>query len=169
MIKSFSVGTLIILCAALIESVILSNIMFLPAVPDLVLICVLFISLHNGKLVGEGSGFVSGLMLDFLSASPPGLNALYRTLLGYVGGLFTKSLNTEGFFIPMLLGLCASVSKVIMLWIVSVLYPSDLLSFTPFTWTVLFEIGLNTILTPFIFKFLNLFKNTLVLRPETIV
>ena len=29
MIKSFSVGTLIILCAALIESVILSNIMFL--------------------------------------------------------------------------------------------------------------------------------------------
>lgn len=169
MIKSFSVGTLIILCAALIESVILSNIMFLPAIPDLVLICVLFISLHNGKLVGETSGFVSGLMLDFLSASPPGLNALCRTVLGYVGGMFTKTLNTEGFFIPMLLGFCASVCKVILLWFVSVLYPSDLLSFTPFSWTVLFEIGLNTILTPFIFKFLSLFKNSLLLKPENIV
>lgn len=168
MIKSFSIGSFIVLCAALIESVILANIMFLPAVPDLVLLCVLFISIHNGRLMGEATGFISGLILDFLSAAPFGLNCLYRTVLGYVGGLFAKTISTEGFFIPMLLGLSASVLKVVSLWLISFLFPASSLAFSPFTWTVLFEIGLNTILAPFMFKFLSLFKKSLLLKPESI-
>ena len=62
-VKGALSSLLIILIAALIENAILSNIVYLPAVPDLCLICVLFISLHNGRLFGESCGFFSGLCL----------------------------------------------------------------------------------------------------------
>src|SRR5574344_2391095 len=167
--KSFFVSVIIILCAALIESVILSNITILPAIPDLVMICVLYISLENGKLMGETTGFVSGLFLDFLSACPFGLNCLLRTILGYLGGLFNKTLNTDGFFVPALLGLCATIIKALLLWIISFLYPSSVVAYNPFTLSFLFEVLFNTILTPVLFKFLGLFHNTVLLKPETII
>jgi|SRR5574344_1707668 rod shape-determining protein MreD len=167
--KSFFVSVIIILCAALIESVILSNITILPAIPDLVMICVLYISLENGKLMGETTGFVSGLFLDFMSACPFGLNCLLRTILGYIGGLFNKTFNTDGFFIPSLLGLCTTISKALLLWFFSFLYPSSVVAYNPFTLSFLFEIIFNVVLTPFIFKLLKLFKNSLLLKPETII
>lgn len=169
MIKSFSVSTIIILCAALLESAILSNISVLPAVPDIVLICVLFFSIENGKLLGETTGFVSGLFLDFISASPFGLNCLLRTILGYVGGLCNKTLNTEGFFIPAVLGFCATILKALLLWFISFLYPSSVVSYNPFTLVFLFELLFNTILTPLIFKFLSLFRKTLIISPENVL
>ena len=167
MIKSFSISTLILLCAALLEAAILSNISMLPAVPDLSLLCVLYLSLHNGRLMGECTGFVSGLFLDFLSSSPFGLNCLYRTILGFVGGLFNKTINTEGFFIPALLGFCVSISKAGLLWLISILYP-DVMHYNPISWIFLFELGMNTVLAPLVFKFLGIFHRSLLLRPETL-
>src|SRR5574344_3111057 len=155
MIKSFSVSTIIILCAALIESAVLANITVLPAVPDLVLICVLYFSIENGKLMGESTGFISGVFIDFLSACPFGLNCLLRTIIGFIGGMFNKTINTDGFFIPALLGFCTTIIKALLLWLISFLYASSVLSYNPFTISFLFEVLLNTILTPLIFKFLG--------------
>ena len=169
MIKSFSVSTLILLCVTLLESAVLANISVLPVVPDLALICVLYFSIENGKLMGEATGFVSGVFLDFLSACPFGLNCLLRTIIGFIGGIFNKTLNTEGFFIPALLGLCATVLKAILLWIISLLYPSSVVAYNPFTIVFLFELLFNTILTPFVFKFLGLFRKNIILKPETII
>lgn len=169
MIKSFSISTVIILCAALIESAVLANITVLPAVPDIVLLCVLFFSIENGKLMGESTGFISGVFLDFLSACPFGLNCLLRTIIGFVGGMFNKTLNTDGFFIPALLGFCATIIKALLLWLFSFLYPSSVVAYNPFTLLFLFELLFNTVLTPFVFKFLSLFRNTIILKPETII
>jgi len=169
MLKSFSISTLILLCATLIESAVLSNITILPAIPDIVLICVLYFSIENGKLMGESTGFISGFFLDFLSACPFGLNCILRTIIGYIGGLFNKTINTDGFFIPALLGLCATIIKALLLWLISILYPSSVLSYNPFTFSFLFELVINTILTPLIFKFLGLFHNSILLKPETVI
>ncbi len=169
MIKSFSTGTIIVLCTALIEAALLSNIMVLPTVPDLSLICVLYISLQNGKLMGETTGFMSGLFLDFLSASPWGLNCLYRTILGYIGGIFCKTINTDGVFIPCVLGFSATIAKALFIWVISVLYPSGIFSYSPISKIFIFELCANTILTPIIFKFLFLFKNALLLDPEKVI
>ena len=76
MFKSFLCSFLILLCSVIVETSILSNISFLPAVPDLALICVLYFSFLNGKNYGQVSGFLSGLLLDFLSGSPLGFNCL---------------------------------------------------------------------------------------------
>ena len=169
MIKSFSVSTLIFLATALIEAAIFSNLTFLPANPDLSLICLLYLSINNGRLYGECAGFVSGFFLDLLSMGPFGLNTLLRTVLGYFAGLFNKVINTESIFIQFLLGFIATLTKAFVLFILSFLYPNSVISYNPLSWLFVFELAVNTLLTPLIFLFLNLFRKVLLLKPETVI
>ena len=166
MIKSFSLSVFILLVASMLESAILSNIAILPAIPDLSLICVLYFSLHNGKLYGESTGFVSGLFLDFLSGAPFGLNCLLRTLIGYLSGLFSRTVNSDGFFISFMLGILGTIAKGLILFVLSFLFPSGVVRFEPFSWIFLFQLCANAVLAPFIFKFLSLFNKTLILQME---
>ena len=66
MIRSYLFGILLLIVSALIETAILSNIFFLPAIPDLLLICSLYFSVNNGCVYGETLAFSSGLFIDFL-------------------------------------------------------------------------------------------------------
>ena len=100
MIRKALVIFVILLVVVLFETALLSNIVFLPVVPDLLLLVVLYISVFNGSLVGETTGFVSGLLLDFITAAPLGLNCLLRTLMGFLAGFFHNLLNVSGILIP---------------------------------------------------------------------
>lgn len=168
MIKAFSLSSLIIIVAAVLESSILANISVLPVVPDLVLICVIYFSIRNGKLFGETTGFVSGLVLDLISACPFGLNCLLRTIIGYSGGIFNKILNTQGIFTPALIGFSATIVKGIVIWLINILYPAAVMTYNPISLMFLFELIANTILSPVIFKLLSLFENIIILAPEKI-
>ena len=167
--RLFITSTVLLLVVALIEKAILSNLLFLPAVPDLSMICILFISLHDGRFVGESTGFISGLLLDFLGSGPFGLNCFYRTLFGYLSGALNKILNTRSFFLPLLFGLIACAAKALLLLLVEILFPFVNIDFSPFTWPFVFECIENTVLTPFFFMLLNLFDKSLILKPESIV
>ncbi|MBQ9626087.1 MAG: rod shape-determining protein MreD, partial [Treponema sp.] len=96
--KSYLSSFLILIVFVLIETALLSNIFFLPAMPDFLLLCVLYFSIRNGKVAGELTGFASGLLLDFLSGSPFGLNCLVRTAIGFFAGFFHRMMNYESFF-----------------------------------------------------------------------
>lgn len=157
-LKGTLAASLIILLAALIENAILSNIVYLPAVPDICLICVIFLSLQNGKLFGEGEGFFSGLCLDFLGACPFGLNCLYRTVIGYLAGIFHRVIGTDSFLTPILLVLAGSLTKAIMLLLIGLLFPMIKLNFSPLNTIFLWEIVENIILAPVLFKLLGLFR-----------
>ena len=100
MVKSILFSTFILFCATIIEASILSNISFLLVVPDLVLICTIYFSLLNGKTIGETTGFISGLFLDFITGMPLGFNCLYRTVICYVTGIFSSTVIITGIFIP---------------------------------------------------------------------
>ncbi len=164
---TFIISLLVFLVATLVESSILSNIMILPAVPDLCLLCLLYISIQNGRLFGETMGFFSGLFLDFLGSGILGLNCLYRTVIGYLSGFFNKTFNVEGLFIPILLGGIATVAKGLFLWLISLLFPHGLYSL--FDKAFLFELAENIILAPFVFKFLGLFRKLLIIRVESVM
>ena len=127
MIRSFFSSIRFYLFFILFQTAILSNITILPSVPDLMLILTLYISLHNGCMLGQTTGFTSGLMLDFMSAGPICLNSLIRTIMGYIFGLFSKTLNTAGFFLPALYGFTATIIKSILLLIISFFFPMVLL------------------------------------------
>ena len=165
MFKSFLCSFLILLCSVIVETSILSNISFLPAVPDLALICVLYFSFLNGKNYGQVSGFLSGLLLDFLSGSPLGFNCLYRTVIGYLSGVFRRTINASGFIVPSVIGLLATILKVFLILLISLFFKSIKI-YNIFTISFLFELVMNVLLTPLMFKFLNSFRRILNIHEE---
>lgn len=164
---AFATSCVVLLFVSVFEATFLSNLFFLPAVPDLSLICVLFFSVHNGKILGETTGFVSGLFLDLLSACPLGLNCLLRSVLGYLGGIFYRTLDPEGFFAPFFLAICATIAKILLVQFVSFLLPSIVSSYDIISLRFLCEIGMNAVISPFVFAFLRIFKNILVFNSES--
>ena len=162
MAKSYFISFFITLCAVLIESTILSNISFLLVIPDLVLICSIYFAILNGRLYGEVNGLVSGLMLDFITGVPMGFNCFYRTIIGYVFGLFTNSIIISGMIIPMLTVGVGTLAKRLMIILISFFYPRINLQIYGFiSYNFLFEFIINILLAPIIFKFLSFFNKNL--------
>lgn len=162
MVKSFFLSSFILFCATIIESSILSNISFLYVVPDLVLICSIYISLINGRLYGETIGFVSGVFLDFVSGIPFGFNCLYRTIIGYIYGFFYDSVIVSGILMPVLSVGIGTLVKHVFINLISFLFPNTNLYVSGIiSYTFLFEIITNIILAPFVFHFLDYFKKSL--------
>lgn len=162
MAKSILISTFFLLSATIIESSILSNISFLFVIPDLVLMCSIYFSLLNGKIVGETTGFFSGLFLDFVSGLPLGFNCLIRTIIGYLFGLFSGSVIITGILVPVLSVGIGTVLKVILIQLVTLFFPNVSIYVTGlFSYEFLFELGINIILAPLVFKFLSLFRHSL--------
>lgn len=155
-----------LLVTVLLETALLSNIVFLPAVPDLLLLIVLYIAVFGGSLAGEGAGFVSGLLLDFLTAAPLGLNCLLRTVLGFLAGLFHDLLNVSGVLIPALLALAATIAKALIIELISFFFPSGIITYNMLSVGFGMELLLNSLLAPAVFSFLSLFSSIIVDRKE---
>ncbi len=168
MLKAFLISILFFICFALFETSILSNILVLPAIPDFLLIISVYLSIQNGRLFGVSSGFVSGLVMDFCSFSPFGLNCLLRTLIGYTAGIFNKTININGIILPALLGLLATVIKAALIAVISFFFPYVVHKYNLFSSYFIFELVLNCILTPLVFRFLDIFKRVLLLNPEQV-
>ncbi len=164
MTKSFIVSALIILCIAMAESAILSNLAVLPAVPDLMLISSLYLSLVNGRGYGEAAGFLSGLALDFLSGAPLGFNCIFRTIIGYAAGFFSTSLNYGGVFIPCMIGLSGTLAKALLVRLIALFFPAVALSYRIFSVPFAFELAANVALTPLMFRLLGSFRHAIALH-----
>lgn len=160
MTKSILISTFILLCTTIIESSILSNIAFLYVVPDLILICSIYFSMINGRVLGETTGFISGLFLDFITGVPFGFNCLLRTIIGYCFGFFAGSIIISGILMPMITVGIATLGKYIIVWLITLFFPT-IHSAGIISYDFLFEFIENIILAPFIFKFLSLFRNSL--------
>lgn len=151
--------TLLVLFLGLFESTVLANISFFPFIPDLVLIVVLYISFFNGSLYGEVNGFISGLIIDFLSAAPLGLNAFIRTVHGFVYGLFKGTVNIDKFFFPFLLGFTSTILKAFTTWLLSLFYSGLVVNYNLFSYQFWIECGINGLFTPLVFLLLRFFPN----------
>lgn len=162
MVRSLLISTLFLFAATIIESSILSNISFLLVVPDLVLICCIYFSLLNGKLYGEVSGFISGLFLDFITGVPFGFNCVFRTLIGYITGLFSNTIIISGLVIPIASVGIATLTKKLLIFLISLFFPKLSLNvYSIISYEFLFEFCANIILAPVVFKFLSFFKSQL--------
>ena len=101
---------------------ILSHIQLLPALPDLILILVVYIALYNGTAAGITAGFFSGLIFDFLSLAPMGLHSFVFTVLGFLYGMLYGKYNVRRFFFPLILGLSATFLKAGILLVLSLIH-----------------------------------------------
>jgi rod shape-determining protein MreD len=149
------------LVAAILQSTLLSHFTLYRAVPDLALGIVVYSASVNGMMIGQLSGFFYGLIFDFLSAAPIGLNALIRALLGALTGLLKGNLLLDVFLLPMILCALATLLKAIMLFLLHLLFGEAVPAY-PLTAPVLWaEMALNTFTAPFLFAFLKRFKTLL--------
>ena len=161
MIKKILWSLLFILAAAILQSTLLRYAAIFDAIPDFTLIILVFIAYGNGAMPGQVTGFLSGLMMDFLSSAPLGFNAFYRTLIGGLVGMMKGNFYLNNFLLPMTLCAGATLIKGASRLLLHLLLPRYVPAFDftlPIFWV---ELGLNIILAPFIFSFLELFKSLL--------
>ena len=168
MAKSIIWTLVFTLAAALLQSTVLSRLIaHIYAVPDLALCILVYSAYLNGIMAGQLSGFFSGLLLDFLSASPLGLNAFVRTLLGAFAGFIKDTFYLDYFFLPMALCAGATIFKAIFFFLLHLLFPEAVPAYALNGPTLWIEIGLNTLTAPLLFALLRLFGQLLVMPKES--
>ncbi|MDR2516539.1 MAG: rod shape-determining protein MreD [Spirochaetaceae bacterium] len=154
------------LVAGILQSTLLGRLAVYGTVPDLALGILIYSAYLNGTMTGQLAGFCSGILLDFLSASPLGLNALLRTLLGAACGLVRGAFFLDALFLPMALAAGATFGKALILLALHFLFSGAVPAyrlFEPVLWT---ELLLNITTAPLLFFFLRHFNPLLSVRRE---
>jgi len=158
MIKKIIWTVLLCIAAAILQSTLIARISFLKVVPDLALCILVYSAYVNGTMTGQVSGFFSGLLLDFLSAAPLGLNCLLRTLIGALTGLFKGAFFLDIFFMPVILCALTTILKAVILFILHLFLGSKVPSYAIVASTFWLELGLNALSAPLLFALLKRFR-----------
>jgi rod shape-determining protein MreD len=154
--------TLFIIAAAILQSTLLSPLsVYLHAKPDIALDILVFSAYLNGVMVGQLSGFFSGLFMDFLSNSPLGLNLFVRTIIGAVSGFINGSFMVDTIFLPILLCSSATLLKAAILIILNILFAGVVPAYSLTAPTLWLELAMNSALAPLIFALLKMFNKAL--------
>ena len=150
----------VILCtiANLLQSTLLGKIAILNVVPDLALCILVYSAYVNGTMPGQISGFFSGISLDLLSAAPLGLNGLVRTLVGALAGLFKGMFFLDSVFMPVILCILATLVKAIILLLLNLIFGPAVPSYSFISAVFWLELGMNAVLSPFLFMLLKKIK-----------
>jgi len=158
MAKKIIWALLLTIGAALLQSTILSRlVIYIRAVPDLTLGILVYSAYVNGIMTGQLTGFFSGVLLDFFSSAPLGLNAFVRTLAGAITGIMKDTFYLDFFFLPMALCAGATIFKALLFFLLHLLFPQTVPSYSLLALTLWIELGLNTLTAPLLFGLLRLF------------
>ncbi len=149
---------------SMLSATILVNIPVLPVLPDLVLLVVLYVSFMNNATIGSTTGFISGILLDFFSAAPVGLNAFTKTITGYVTGKLSGTYNLDRFFIPFLMAVGATVLKMISTGFLSLLFGEVVVVFSPLNGVFWLEVLVTGLCAPVVFALLGLFPSLFLIK-----
>lgn len=149
---------------ALVQVVVLSNIIALPAMPDLVLLLVLYVSLKNGSVAGCTAGFISGIIMDFVSAAPLGLNAMTKAITGFVAGKFYSSFNMQRLFVPIVAAFAATFLKALLVLVMTFFFGEKIMRYRLLSPVLWFEAVVNVVFALFLFKLLDAFKPLFVIE-----
>lgn len=144
--------------AGLLQSTLLGKIAVFNVVPDLALCIVVYSAYINGSMTGQVSGFLSGLLLDFLSAAPLGLNCFVRIIIGAVTGIFKGSFFLDTFFMPVILCTLATIAKAVIIFIVNIFAGDSIPIYSLASSLFWIELGLNAVSAPLLFFLLKRFK-----------
>lgn len=144
---------------SLLQTAIFSHIAVIKVTPDLILLIIVYAAISNGARTGMICGFIAGLLLDFLSAAPLGLSSFIFTLVGFTVGKFHDAYNVDKVVFPCILGFAGFLFKVLSLFALNLVFGKNIHVYTVFHVHFLIELALNTVFSPFVFIFLNMFPS----------
>ncbi|MDR0597340.1 MAG: rod shape-determining protein MreD [Treponema sp.] len=154
-------ATVFALAAAMLQSTLLSRLALYHATPDIALGILVFSAYNNGAMTGQLTGFFSGLLLDFLSAAPLGLNTFVRTVIGASVGMMRGIFFLDTLLLPMALCGGATLVKALFFWALHLLFGPEVPAYSALSPVLWVELALNAALAPFLFGLLKLFKSLL--------
>lgn len=168
MIRKIFWALLGIFIVILLQSTLTNYISFFNVMPDIALCILIYISFGNGVMTGQLTGFASGLLIDVVTLAPLGFNALMRTIIGAISGLFNGLFFMDAVLMPVLFCALATVLKGLFILLAGTFfdYSFSALAFTDSRFWI--EVVYNAVLGPFVFAFLNLFKSELVTENKKI-
>ena len=144
------------LLAVLFQSSAIGLFAQLEAFPDIVLIISVFTSYSYGRLFGESVGLVSGLVEDFISATPFGVNVLMRVVVGFVIGCFATRDHWETLLLPILLTIIALAGKFIILVAIAGIFSIGSILAEVFSAIFLYKSLMTILFAPFVFSLLSI-------------
>jgi|APSaa5957512622_1039677.scaffolds.fasta_scaffold65189_2 rod shape-determining protein MreD len=150
-----AVHTILIAAFAGLQSVFFKNGLIAGVTPDIALIILIFSANQQGSYRSQTSGFIAGLIQDFLSITPLGFHAFTRTLLAYLNGLFKGKLFLDPILMPVLLTAIGTLLKAVFGYLLLVFFSPEHAEMI-FTARLGIEIGLNSLIAPFLFGLLKL-------------
>lgn len=87
--------------------------------PDIVLILIVWMGLHQGAFSSQFSGFIGGLIEDILSLSPIGFHSSSRTLTGFIFGSIRGYIGLDAIIVPILATITAFILQAIWFQIIT--------------------------------------------------
>lgn len=149
-------GSLVLAGLAVLQSTALSFVEIAGGSPDLILIVLIFLANKNGTMTGQVSGFVGGIVLDFIGLAPLGFHALIYTLIGAMFGITRGKMFVDPIFIPVILAVVAMILKGLFALIVATLFSIGAVQGHLFTSSYLIEIVYTGLVGPVVFGLLGM-------------
>ncbi len=156
--NEFIISIVLILLAVTLQTTLFRYIAILGIRPDLSLIMLIFIAYRRGGMTGQISGFAAGLFEDLVSISPPGFNALIKTIIGNLFGVIQGKMFIDPIIMPFTLILTATIVKLILFHIFGLIFGIGNIIHPLIDRASLVEILYNSFLAPFVFAVLSPIK-----------
>jgi rod shape-determining protein MreD len=138
--------TALVLGAALLEIVAVSQVSFFGATADLSPLVVMAVGLLCGSIAGAGVGFGTGLFLDLSLVQTLGLTSLVLLAVGYWAGRLREVRDPQGPLTPLAVGAAATLAAEFGYAIVQFLLGVD----APVSWLLVREIVTTVLLNALI-------------------
>jgi rod shape-determining protein MreD len=155
MIRSILFSTILLVACTFAQSTWFGSIALFGVVPDLNLLVLIWVSYKNGPVEGPVSGFLSGLVEDFLSASPLGFHAFVKTAVAAATALLHGSFFIDKLLLPLLLGVAGTIAKAIAAGALFLLFGSSIHAYSFVGRILWIEAAYNAVLAPIVFLLLT--------------
>ena len=123
--------------------------------PNFILMFIVYTALNKGIMKGQTIGFIYGLTWDILSTDIFGIRTLSFTIAGYLAGSFNKKLNKNQPLTQIIVMAIGLIVTQLILNVTYIVMPASEKIFVQnfeLSYIVVFNILVNLILTPLIFK-----------------
>ena len=162
MVRTILISTALAVGCSLLQSTWLHSIAILSVIPDPALLVIIYVSFHNARTEGVVSGFLSGLIQDFISSAPLGFNAFIRTIVSYGFNCLSGNFYIDRILMPMLFGAVGTLAKALSTALLALLFPAFIHGYNFLDRVLWIEMAYNAVLSPVLFFILGLFKPLLV-------
>ena len=97
----YLVSFFILLASFVLQTTVAPHLQVFNVQPDLILVVVVTYAFIQGPIAGSAAGFVGGILQDLVLIRGVGLNALCKTIMGYLGGMIAKALFADNVLLMM--------------------------------------------------------------------